>query len=102
MRCARSWTLTTSKSPLGRYRSEIIRAIEREGTVMRGAIGDLRSEVAADGARAEALERSAVKGLSFEAMLEQALVTITSAHEDACEHVGGSPGVQREGAATSS
>jgi hypothetical protein len=80
------------QSPLGRYRSEIIRAIEREGAVMRTAVGDLRSEVAANGGRAEALERSAVKGLSFEATLERALLAITSVQEDVCEHIGGSPG----------
>jgi hypothetical protein len=66
------------QSPLGRYRSEIIKAIEREGAVMRGAIGDLRAEVAAESARSDALERSAVKGLGFEATLGRRGRRVTS------------------------
>lgn len=80
------------ESPLGRYRSAITRTVEREGEAVRKAVEELRTHLAVDKARADAIELTAVKGFSFEDTLERVLVGVTSSHEDIAERVGGKQG----------
>jgi hypothetical protein len=79
-------------SPLGRYRTEIVRAVEKQAATIVGAFSDLKTQLAVEQARAEALEHAAGKGFTFEEMLERCIVQIAGGSEDVAERVGGTPG----------
>jgi hypothetical protein len=79
-------------SPLGRYREEIIKAIEKQSATLREAFTDLRTQLAVEQAKAQAFEQTAVKGFSFEDALEETLTAVAAIAEDVAERVGGSTG----------
>ena len=66
--------------------------MEREGEAVRKAVEELRTQLAVDKARAEAIELTAVKGFAFEDKLERALVSVISPHEDVAERVAATQG----------
>jgi hypothetical protein len=81
-------------SLLGRYRSEIVKTVEKEAGAVRKAVDELKTQLAVDGAKAEMLELTTSKGFTFEEKLERALIIVSSPHEDVVDRVGGSPGAR--------
>jgi hypothetical protein len=80
------------ESPLARYRSEIVKEIEKKGEAILEAFAELKTQLAVEEAKAAAFEQTAAKGFSFEDLLEAALTDIASAFEDVAQRVGGTPG----------
>lgn len=76
------------ESPLGRWRSEIVRSVKEQGEAVEGALNDLRAQLAIGEAKAEEHEKTAVKGFDFEDVVLGELTSIVAAHEDVPEHVG--------------
>lgn len=80
------------ESPLARYRSEIVKEIERKGEAILQAFAELKTQLAVEEAKAAAFEQTAAKGFSFEDLLEAALTDIVAGFEDVAERVGGTAG----------
>jgi hypothetical protein len=76
------------ESPLGRWRSEIVKSVKEQGESVEDALNDLREQLAIGDAKAEAHEKTAVKGFDFEDIVLAELTPIVVAHEDVPEHVG--------------
>jgi hypothetical protein len=81
-------------SPLARYRSEIVKAVEKETGKVKEAVEELKTRFAVDEARAEVFELTTKKGFVFEDELEEALTRICEPHGDVAERVGGTPGAR--------
>jgi hypothetical protein len=80
------------ESPLARYRSEIVKEIEKKGEAILQAFAELKTQLAVEEAKAVAFDQSAAKGFSFEDLLDAALTEIAAGFEDVAERVGGTPG----------
>jgi hypothetical protein len=81
------------ESPLGRYRSEIVKSVHDETEKVHKAVQELTTQLAVDETRAEMFELTTKKGFTFEEDLEQTLITICQPLGDIAERVGGTPGV---------
>jgi hypothetical protein len=81
-------------SPLNRYRSEIVKAVEKEAQKLQKTVDELKTQLAVDEARAEMFERTTKKGFTFEDELETALIEICEPQGDVAERVGGTPGAR--------
>ena len=75
-------------SPLGRWRSEIVKTVKEQGESIEGALDELREQLGVDVARAEEREKAAGKGFDFEDVVLAQLDPIVTPHEDVPEHVG--------------
>lgn len=82
------------ESPLGRYRNEIVKSVEKETSKLQKAVEELKTQLAVDGARAEMFELTTKKGFTFEDELEATLVEICQPHGDIAERVGGTTGAR--------
>jgi hypothetical protein len=82
------------ESPLGRYRSEIVKSVREESAKVHEAVQELKTKLAVDEARAEMFELTTKKGFTFEEELEHTLVAICEPHGDVAERVGGTPGTR--------
>lgn len=82
------------ESPLGRYRSEIVKSVHDETEKVHKAVQELTTQLAVDETRAEMFELTTKKGFTFEEDLEQTLITICQPLGDIAERVGGTPGVR--------
>ena len=80
------------ESPLGRYRAEIVKEIEKKGEAILEAFAELKTQLAVEEAKAAAFEHTAAKGFSFEDLLEETLTEIAAGFEDVAARVGGTPG----------
>jgi hypothetical protein len=80
------------ESPLGRYRSEIVKSVREETAKVHEAVHELKTKIAVDEAKAEMFDLTTKKGFTFEDELEQTLVSICEPHGDVAERVGGTPG----------
>jgi hypothetical protein len=80
------------ESPLGRYRSEIVRTVEKQAESVLSAFGELKTQLAVEAAKAEAFEQTSAKGFSFEEAIELALTSLVAGFEDVAERVGGTAG----------
>ncbi|MDP9280021.1 MAG: hypothetical protein M3P00_11440 [Gemmatimonadota bacterium] len=81
-------------SPLGRYRTEIVKSVEKETSKLQAAFEELRSQIAVDEAKAEMFELTTKKGFTFEEELESRLIGICQPCGDVAERVGGTPGAR--------
>lgn len=84
----------SEESPLGRYRSEIVKSVEKETAKVQKAVEELKTQFAVDEAKAEMFELTTKKGFTFEDELEARLVEICAPHGDVAERVGGTPGLK--------
>lgn len=82
------------ESPLGRYRSEIVKSVEKETAKLQKAVEELKTQLAVEEVRAEMFELTTKKGFTFEDELETALVGICQPHGDIAERVGGTTGTR--------
>ena len=82
------------ESPLGRYRSEIVKSVREETAKVQKAVQELTTQLAVDEAQAEMFELTTKKGFTFEDELEAALIGICQPLGDVAERVGGTPGVR--------
>jgi hypothetical protein len=82
------------QSPLGRYRSEIVKSVREETGKVQKAVQELATSLAVDEVRTEMFELTTKKGFTYEDELEEALVRICQPHGDVAERVGGTPGVR--------
>jgi hypothetical protein len=82
------------ESPLGRYRSEIVKSVREETAKVHEAVQELTTTLAVGEARVEMFELTTKKGFTFEEELETSLVAICQPHGDVAERVGGTPGVR--------
>jgi hypothetical protein len=82
------------ESPLGRYRSEIVKSVEKEAAKLQKAVEELKTQLAVDEAKAEMFELTTKKGFTFEDELEATLIEICEPHGDVAERVGGTPGAR--------
>ena len=73
---------------MAKTRKDILDAVHGQIRELRGDIGDLTTALAVKNARAEAEARSAVKGFSFEDLVEEGLARIGAVHGDVVERVG--------------
>jgi hypothetical protein len=80
------------ESPLGRYRGEIVKVVEKQAETMLEAFAELRTQLAVEHAKAAAFEQTAAKGFTFEETLEVVLTEITAGLEDVAAKVGGTAG----------
>lgn len=79
-------------SPLGRQRLELLRAVRTESEHVRATVGELSERVAVARAREEVMERTAVKGASYEEVVHAALGPLTAPTGDLAERTGTSSG----------
>lgn len=84
----------SDESPLGRYRNEIVKSVEKETAKLQKVLEELRKELAVDDAKAEMFELTTKKGFTFEDELETSLIEICQPHGDVAERVGGTPGAR--------
>jgi hypothetical protein len=82
------------ESPLGRYRGEIVKSVEKETAKLQKAVEELKTQLAVDEAKAEMFELTTKKGFTFEDELEASLIEICAPHGDVAERVGGTPGAR--------
>jgi hypothetical protein len=82
------------ESPLGRYRNEIVKSVEKETGKVNKAVEELKTQLAVDEAKAEMFELTTKKGFTFEDELEARLIEICEPHGDVAERVGGTPGAR--------
>jgi hypothetical protein len=82
------------ESPLGRYRSEIVKSVHDETEKVHKAVQELATQLAVDDAKAEMFELTTKKGFTFEEDLEQTLIGICQPLGDIAERVGGATGVR--------
>ena len=80
------------ESPLGRYRSEIVKSVKEETAKVQAAVQELTTAIAVSEARVEMLDLTTMKGFTFEEALEAALGRICQPLADIAERVGGTPG----------
>lgn len=84
----------SEESPLGRYRSEIVKTVEKEAAKLQAAVEELKKQLAVDEARAEVFDLTTKKGFTYEDELEAELVQICHPHGDIAERVGGTSGAR--------
>lgn len=82
------------ESPLARYRTEIVKAVEKEADRLQKAVEELKTQSAVDDARAEVFELTTKKGFVFEDELETALIGICQPLGDVAERVSGTVGAR--------
>jgi len=82
------------ESPLGRYRSEIVKSVEKETAKLQKAVDELKTQLAVDETKARMFELTTKKGFTFEDELEASLIEICQPHGDIAERVGGTPGAR--------
>jgi hypothetical protein len=82
------------ESPLGRYRSEIVKSVRDETAKVHKAVQELTTQLAVTDARAEMFELTTKKGFTFEDELERTLIGICQPLGDVAERVGGTPGAR--------
>ncbi len=82
------------ESPLGRYRNEIVKSVEKESSKVHKAVEELKTQLAVDEARAEVFQLTTKKGFTFEDELEATLIELCQPHGDVAERVGGTTGVR--------
>jgi hypothetical protein len=82
------------ESPLGRYRSEIVKSVRDETAKVQKAVQELTTTLAVDEVRSEMFELTTKKGFTYEDELEHTLIGICQPHGDVAERVGGTPGVR--------
>jgi hypothetical protein len=82
------------ESPLGRYRSEIVKSVRDETAKVHKAVQELTTQLAVTEAKAEMFELTTKKGFTFEDDLERSLIGICQFHGDITERVGGTPGAR--------
>lgn len=82
------------ESPLGRYRTEIVKSVREETAKVHKAVQELTTQLAVDEAKAEMFELTTKKGFTFEDDLEQTLIGICQPLGDIAERVGGTPGAR--------
>lgn len=82
------------ESPLGRYRGEIVKVVEKETGKVKEAVEELKTQFAVEEAKAEIYELTTKKGFAFEDELEAALVHVCQPLGDIAERVGGTPGAR--------
>lgn len=75
-------------APLSKTRNDILEAVHGHFRELRTDIGELTTALAVKSARAEAEARTAVKGFSFEDLVEKGLARIGAVHGDVVERVG--------------
>ncbi len=80
------------ESPLGRYRTEIVKSVRDETAKVHKAVQELATTLAVDEVRAEMFELTTKKGFTYEDELEHALIGICRPHGDVADRVGGTPG----------
>jgi hypothetical protein len=84
----------TPSSALGKAKREILETVKEAARDQGRQLQELAVAVAAGKARAQATELTAVKGFTYEDLLQQGLASIASVHGDITEPVGrktGSP-----------
>jgi len=82
------------ESPLGRYRTEIVKSVRDETAKVHKAVQELATTLAVDEVRAEMFELTTKKGFTYEDELEHALIGICRPHGDVADRVGGTPGLR--------
>jgi hypothetical protein len=80
------------ESPLGRYRTEIVKSVEKETSKLQAAFEELKAQIAVEEAKAEMFELTTKKGFTFEDELESRLIDICEPCGDVAERVGGTAG----------
>jgi hypothetical protein len=75
-------------SALAKTRNEIVEVVKDQTRDLRNDVKDLAVAVATSKVRAEAVEQMAIKGFSYEELLEHGLATIAVVHGDVTERVG--------------
>lgn len=83
----------SDESPIGRWKTEIEKTVHREVGEVKDAVVDLNERLAAKDAKAEVLERTAVKGFAFEDLVHDMTCRIVTAQGDTAEKVGRTTGV---------
>ena len=80
-------------SALAKTKREILDTVKEQTRELRKDFQDMATAVAAGKARAEATELTAIKGFSYEDVLEAGLVSIAAVHGDLVENVSTRTGV---------
>ena len=88
-----SLDLDAPDSSLAKTKREILEAVEEQGRDLRKELHEVTLSLAAGKARSETLELTAIKGLSYEQVLEIGLASIATIHGDVAERVGTRTGV---------
>lgn len=79
-------------SPLARYRQEVVREIRQQSEATTKAVQELSERIAVRRAEADVIELGTAKGFTFEELLHETLMPITTPFEDVAERVGTATG----------
>jgi hypothetical protein len=80
------------KSPLHRLHRDLSKSFRDEGEATRKLVGELSEKIAVSEAQAEALEKSSLKGRSFEDALHEVLAPLVAPLGDVAEQTGDTTG----------
>lgn len=75
-------------SPLARTKNDVLCAVKEQAATVLREVRDVALMVAGNTAKADLFEKTAGKGLAFEAMIEVAIAPVAAIHCDAIERVG--------------
>jgi hypothetical protein len=88
-----SLDLDSPDSALAKTKREILETVKEQGHDLRKELHEVTLTLAAGKARSETLELTAIKGLSYEELLEIGVASIATIHGDVAERVGTRTGV---------
>lgn len=77
---------------LAKTKRDILETVKDQGQALAKQLGELMVAVATTKARAEAAERSAVKGFDYEDLLHLGITSVAVFHQDVAERVGRTTG----------
>lgn len=80
------------EGPLGRYRADILKAVRAESEQVRKVVTSLSEKIVVRAAESDLMEKTAIKGTSFEDIVHAHTSTIAAAHGDLPEQTGRTPG----------
>jgi hypothetical protein len=84
---------TDDEGPLGRYRADILKAVRTESEQVRKVVTSLSEKIAVRAAENDLMDKTAIKGASFEDIVHAHTSAIAASHGDLPEQTGRTPGV---------
>lgn len=79
-------------SPLARTKKDILTTVKDQAAELHKEVRDVALAVAANKARADTVELTAIKGFSYEDLLDLGVSSVAAVHGDVAERVGTRPG----------
>lgn len=81
-------------SLMGRYRAEIVKAVKEETGAVRQAVAEVSEKIAVRGAETKLIDKTAIKGTSYEDLIHEAAARLITPLGDMAEQVGRTTGAK--------